>query len=100
MKLAAVLTQQDGAILKQVKLCDYLFKSTVDQAKLGELFTFNDIAILADATFKQQMQMQTNYPDYIVEKMSERNELVLDKLTNQKVNSVLMFFRGFLSMDS
>ena len=100
MKLAAVLTQQDGAILKQVKLCDYLFKYTVEQIKLGQLFTFNDIATLADATFKQQMQMQTNYPDFIVEKMSEANELTLDKLKKQKLNSVLMFFRGFLSMDS
>ena len=67
--------QQEGAIFREPKLVEYLFKNTADCLKNGDDFTFNDISILADCQYKSQMQMDKNYSDLIIDQLVQSNLL-------------------------
>ena len=100
MMLANIMTQQEGAMLRDPKTVDYLFREAVALQKAGVAFKFSDVAALVDASFKTQLQMQENQADLLFAEMHAKNQFSQINLRQQTLPNVLKLFRGFLAMDA
>lgn len=50
--LANIMTQQETPTLKAAKTVEYMFREAVELIKMGQPFSFTDVAILVDASYK------------------------------------------------
>jgi len=55
LNLAAIICAQNGHGIRDPKILDYLFIDAVQLMQNGERFTFEEIAVLLDASFKIQL---------------------------------------------
>lgn len=86
-------------MLRDPKTVDYLFKEAVALQKIGTPFKFQDVAALADASFKTQLQLQDNMADLMFAQLHSKNMFSQISLRQETVPNVLKLFRGFLAMD-
>jgi hypothetical protein len=98
--LTEIMTQTDGLSLRDPRILDYMFRDVVELIKDGVPFTFADIASLADACFKMQLQMNENHADIVFAWMQSSNSFSLMNLRQNHINTVLKLFRGFFSMNT